>query len=109
MPALDAAVPHLFALAGGLLPVLSLWFAGSARRLANVDYDRVTDPAALNRWAARRFLLLPAISLLNAALSLTGRVSDTLLWVAWTVTILVVTTWLAIGARRWQTHAPRPH
>ncbi len=99
MPGLDAAAPHLFAVAAGLLVVLPMWFAGG---LANVDCSRIGDPGALNRWAMRRLLLLPAVPLLNALLALFGLAPDAVLWAIWGLAVFVVVAWLLIGGRRFQ-------
>jgi hypothetical protein len=65
--AFDETVPHLFVAAVCAFAAFSQLFAGRAQRLANIDYSRVADPAALNRWAGLRMLVLPVVSLLNLA------------------------------------------
>ena len=102
MTNLDAAVPHLFALAIGLLVALPLWFAGSARRLT-LDYRRMADPAALNRWAAWRLTLLPLVAAVHAGLALLGWHAGVL----YLATVMAIAAWLVIGSRRFRKPDPR--
>ncbi len=108
MPDLGAAVPHLFAFAAGLLVVLPLWFAGGARRLANVDYPRVADPASLNRWAAWRLLPLPLISAINAIATSLGWIESGIAWSAFAIAIAGCAIWILLGSRRFENRLPRP-
>ena len=51
-----------------LLAAVAVGFAGANPILVNADYARVSDPAALNRWAGWCLLPLPVIAGSFAAL-----------------------------------------
>ena len=97
---LGAAVPHIIAFAVLAGIVAMMYLSGSRRSLSNVDYDRVTRPVALNRWAARRALLLPLGALANALWAGLGRPSEGALALVLVVTGVVVCTWIIVGSRR---------
>lgn len=108
MSNLDAVVPHFFALAAGLLVFLPQWFAGGARRLANVDYARVADAAALNRWAAWRLLPIPAVAAVNAVGAWFGWARPDIAWPAFAITIFACVLWIIIGSRQFRDRQARP-
>lgn len=108
MSNLEAAIPHLFALASGLLVLLAQWFAGGARRLANVDYSHVADAAALNRWAAWRLLPIPLIAAANAACAWFGWDRPDIAWPAFAITTVACMLWLIVGSRRFVDPQARP-
>jgi hypothetical protein len=103
--AFDETVPHLFVAAVCAFAAFSQLFAGRAQRLANIDYSRVADPAALNRWAGLRMLVLPVVSLLNAALAGFALVPGVWLWCAFVAAVATVVLWTVLGARRFQRSA----
>lgn len=87
-----------------LVVALAVRFAGKSRPLNNVDYGRVQDPAALHRWAGNRLLLLPAGFLASGLVALRHPLLTwpLLLLGIMLLAVLVVGTWLALGAERFQ-------
>ena len=81
---------------------LAVAFAGEARILNLVDYRRVTNPAALHRWAGQRLIAVAAlVALLGFAAFRWPAAALPLL----PVLLLVVgggVVWLAIGSTRFQ-------
>jgi hypothetical protein len=96
----EAAVPHLIALCVCGYVALHMWLAGGAPRLSGIDYRQVSDPIALNRWAARWLSVLPVVAGVNAFLAATGSLPDVVLWSLFLCAVVVVVTIIARGARR---------
>lgn len=84
---------------------LAVRSAGSSKPLNIVDYARVTDPAALHRWACTRLLLLPAVFLVGGLASFRSPELALLFFGAATVVCLCVAVWVALGAERFQSAA----
>jgi hypothetical protein len=93
----------------GLAPLLFLVAlavrqGGQARALNLVDYSKVSNPDALNRWAGNRLLTLPVVS---AALGLVALKRPELafaLFFVLVVAVVGVTAWVAAGLSRFQRH-----
>lgn len=85
-----------------LVVALAVRFAGKSRPLNNVNYGRVQDAAALHRWAGNRLLLLPAGFLASGLVALRHPLLTWPLLGIMLVAVLVVGTWLALGAERFQ-------
>lgn len=91
------------ALAPMLLAVaLAVRFAGNSKPLNVVDYDRVTDRAALHRWAGDRLLLAPAIFFIGGLASLRFPELALLFLGGATIACLCAAAWLALGSERFQ-------
>jgi hypothetical protein len=104
--AFDAAIAHLIAAAVGGYVCVDLLFAGSSARLANVDYAAVADPAALNRWAAIRLLMVPAAAGVNAVLAGIQWLPDAWLWTGFAAAVCGTAAWVGLGARRFRSNGP---
>ncbi|MGJ4728626.1 hypothetical protein [Luteimonas sp. SDU101] len=91
-----ALVPILLAAA------LAVRFAGKSKVLNVVDYARVSDPAALHRWAGERLLLLPVAFLVGGSASYHVPGFALLFLGGAIIASLCVAVWLALGAERFQ-------
>ena len=85
-----------------LIAALAVRFAGNAKPLNFVDYRKVGDASALHRWAGNRLLILPLLLLISGLLSLWHTSLAWLLFGVVVVLILIVATWLGLGAERFQ-------
>ena len=93
----------------GLAPLLLLVaFAvrqgGQARSLNLVDYSRVESPAALNRWAGNRLLVLPIVTATLGAVALKRPDLAVELFFGALVAVVAVVAWVAAGVSRFQQH-----
>lgn len=84
---------------------LAVRFAGNSKPLNVVDYARVTDPAALHRWAGTRLLLLPVAFLVGGLASFRSPGLALLFLGAASAVCLVVAVWVALGAEKFKSAA----
>lgn len=90
------AVPPLFAV------TMAIFLAGTSRPLNLVDYSRVSDPAALHRWAGTRLLLMPVAFLVGGLVSFNSPGVALPVLGATTVVCVCAGAWVALGAERFQ-------
>ena len=85
-----------------LIIALSVRFAGNSRPLNIVDYSKVSNAAALHRWAGDRLFVLPAAFAAAGIQSLRQPSWALPLLGATTLLVILVCVYLAVGARKFQ-------
>ena len=82
---------------------LSVRFAGDRRVLNSIDYSTIIDPAALNRWAGNRLILLPVLSLSFGVLSLNRQPLSIIGCGVVALAGLLVVVWIGAGSDKFRT------
>jgi hypothetical protein len=67
-----------------------------------VDYSKVSNPDALNRWAGNRLLALPFLSAVLGVVALKRPELVIALFIAFMASVVAVTAWIAGGVSKFQ-------
>ena len=84
---------------------LAVRFAGSNQILNFVEYGKVGDRPALHAWVGHRLLGLAAIAALLGVLAFRSPTIAISCLLAFVVAVVVVVSWLVVGAGRFQAGA----